>query len=206
MRVYLIRHGQTGWNTEGRAQGHTDVELDAIGHDQAELVARFFDRRPLHRVLSSDLLRCQQTAIPTATLTENAVELRTELRERTFGVLEGQHYTVLRAYIEGEIRDKGLARWDVRPDKGESLSDVWERVTPIIELIDSSEEDMAIFSHGGTCSILLSRLLRAPLETTLCFRFENASVTELRRRPGGGWQLLRYSDQGHLGIYEDEVD
>lgn len=206
MRVYLIRHGQTGWNTEGKAQGHTDVELDEVGHAQAQLMAQFFDRRPLHRVLSSDLLRCRQTADPTCVLTENTIELRTELRERTFGVLEGQHYTVLRAYIEGEIRDKGIARWDVRPERGESLSDVWERVTPIVELIESSEEDLAVFTHGGTCAVLLSRLLKASLETTLCFRFENASVTELRRRPGGGWQLLKYSDQAHLGIYEDDMD
>ncbi len=206
MRLYLIRHGQTGWNTEGRAQGHTDTELDDLGRQQADLVAHFFDRRPLSRVLSSDLTRCRQTAEPTAALTENTLELRAELRERTFGKLEGQHFTVLRAFIEGEIRDKGIARWDVKPEGGESLTDVWNRLDPIVDLIQTSEEDMAVFSHGGTCAVLLARLLDAKIETALCFRFENASVSELRRRPGGGWQLLSYSDQTHLGIFDEEAE
>lgn len=206
MRLYLIRHGQTGWNTEGRAQGHTDTELDELGRHQAELVAQFFDRRPLSRILSSDLTRCRQTAEPTSKLTENNLELRRELRERTFGKLEGQHFTVLRAFIEGEIRERGIPRWEVKPEDGESLVDVWHRLEPIMEMIEASEGDMAIFSHGGTCAVLLARLLRANIETALSFRFENAAMTELRRLPGGGWQLLSYSDLNHLGAFDEEAD
>ena len=35
---YLVRHGQTSWNIEGRAQGHSDIELDEVGMRQARLL------------------------------------------------------------------------------------------------------------------------------------------------------------------------
>ena len=38
-RVVLLRHGQTAWNAEGRAQGHADPGLDDVGQNQAEAVA-----------------------------------------------------------------------------------------------------------------------------------------------------------------------
>ena len=41
-RFYLIRHGETLWNRQGRYQGSTDIELSEEGLAQAELVAKRF--------------------------------------------------------------------------------------------------------------------------------------------------------------------
>ena len=38
-RLVLLRHGQTAWNAEGRAQGHLDIGLDDLGRAQAAAVA-----------------------------------------------------------------------------------------------------------------------------------------------------------------------
>lgn len=205
MRIYLIRHGQTEWNSEGRAQGHTDVQLDRVGRAQARLVAEFFDLKCLGKIYCSDLTRCLQTATPTADLLELPLVQDARLRERTFGELEGQHYTVLRAYFDGVVRDQKIPRWEIRPKGGESLQDVWNRSKPLVEDILATNEDTAIFSHGGTCALILAQILRAPIETALSFRFDNASVTELKRLPIGAWQLLRYSDTRHLDVLHDDL-
>ena len=39
MKIYLIRHGQTDWNLEGKIQGRHDVSLNETGSKQAELLA-----------------------------------------------------------------------------------------------------------------------------------------------------------------------
>ena len=38
MKIYVVRHGQTNWNLEGRIQGKTDIELNEEGKKQAEKV------------------------------------------------------------------------------------------------------------------------------------------------------------------------
>jgi 2,3-bisphosphoglycerate-dependent phosphoglycerate mutase len=198
MRLYLIRHGQTCWNSEGRAQGHADVDLDETGRAQASLVADFFESRLVHRILSSDLVRCRNTAQPTSALTETDIELDPTLRERTFGELEGHHYTVLRCFFDAEAREKGIPRWEARPKGGESLTDVWERVTPTLKEILARDEETVIFSHGGALALILAQVIRAPIEAAMSFRFENGSITELKKLGSGTWQLQRYSDTSHL--------
>ncbi len=61
-RILLVRHGQTAWNADSRIQGHTDIELDALGHWQAERLALALGDEQLDVLYSSDLARARQTA------------------------------------------------------------------------------------------------------------------------------------------------
>jgi probable phosphoglycerate mutase len=61
-RLVLLRHGRTGWNHTGRAQGHADVPLDAEGEAQAKAVAPVLAALAPVAVWSSDLARAAQTA------------------------------------------------------------------------------------------------------------------------------------------------
>ena len=36
--IYIVRHGQTDWNKEGRYQGRIDVELNSEGVGQDEKI------------------------------------------------------------------------------------------------------------------------------------------------------------------------
>jgi len=67
LRVYLARHGQTDWNAAHRMQGQTDIELNATGRQQAELLRERVADIPLDHVYSSTLRRSRETAIHTKT-------------------------------------------------------------------------------------------------------------------------------------------
>ena len=40
MKLYIIRHGQTDWNVQGRIQGRQDIPLNAAGRSQAQTRVR----------------------------------------------------------------------------------------------------------------------------------------------------------------------
>ncbi|MDX6318700.1 MAG: glucosyl-3-phosphoglycerate phosphatase, partial [Nocardioidaceae bacterium] len=61
-RLVLLRHGRTSWNKIGRAQGHADISLDAVGVRQARTAAKRLARYEPSVIWSSDLARARETA------------------------------------------------------------------------------------------------------------------------------------------------
>ncbi len=199
MRLYLIRHGQTEWNTNGRAQGHTDIPLDATGLHQAALLGERFYNEPLEAVLTSDLQRAIQTAEPIADSTGARLEKLPALRERGFGDWEGKNF----AEISAGLAASAQGRYDFAPPKGESFRQVWERIRPIADRLLRAKNPIAVVTHGGALSLLLAQLLAAQIEVSGSFRFANTSVTELGRLPDGRWHLAKYNDTRHLESIHD---
>ncbi len=94
----LIRHGETAWNRELRFQGQLDVPLNDMGFEQAQrLKTRMVQAmaewqaqgRVPTRLISSDLLRAQQTAQPVAEVLGHTCILNAGLREQCYGMFEG---------------------------------------------------------------------------------------------------------------------
>jgi 2,3-bisphosphoglycerate-dependent phosphoglycerate mutase len=197
MRLYLIRHAQTSWNLEGRAQGHTDIALDHHGEEQARRLALAFEGVELCQVLSSDLQRSSKTAEAIAEAAEARLELLPSLRERSFGEWEGLPYESVWAKMSA-MQHEGLPREQVQPPGGESIQMVWDRLDAAVERLRTLQGPAAVVSHGGSCALLLSKLLRGNIETARAFRFGNTSVTELHLRPDGFFLMVRYNDTAHL--------
>jgi broad specificity phosphatase PhoE len=87
--LVLLRHGETDWNAEERAQGHADVPLNAVGHAQADVVAPVLADLEPSRLWSSDLTRALQTAEHVGRATGLAIEPDARLREYDVGMRSG---------------------------------------------------------------------------------------------------------------------
>ena len=64
MRIYLMRHGETDWNREGRLQGRMDIAMNATGIRQMqEAGAGLRDRGiSFDKILASPLRRAVESA------------------------------------------------------------------------------------------------------------------------------------------------
>jgi Fructose-2,6-bisphosphatase len=60
-KIYMVRHGETQWNTEGRIQGQTNIPLSEVGKNQARLAADRLSTVTFDAVYSSDLDRTLET-------------------------------------------------------------------------------------------------------------------------------------------------
>lgn len=203
MRLFLIRHGQTEWNNASRAQGHTDIALDATGRDQAARLGEAFGSEDLSLVLTSDLRRSVETAEPIARATGAPMECDDSLRERTFGEWEGHNFEEVGRRLNEMLGSNGTTLFTVRPPAGESLTDVWARLGPVAERLHREEGNVAVVAHGGSTALLLARLVHGTVETSRAFRFANTGVTELKRRPDGAFYIARYNDTTHMA--QDKV-
>ncbi|MBX3096914.1 MAG: histidine phosphatase family protein [Fimbriimonadaceae bacterium] len=187
MKVWIIRHGVTDWNTEGRGQGQADIDLSAQGKRQAELLAEGWRDEAPHRILSSDMMRTVGSAKPLSDRFGVPVELEPNLRERCLGDWEGRPIEEINSVIRENCP------FNYCPPNGESLMDVVRRAKTIL----FPEVPTAYFSHGLTCGQLLSHFLGGDEIVGRGFRFDNTGVTTLEHWHGR-WILVRHNCTRHL--------
>ena len=131
--IYLVRHGQTQFNVEGRAQGWSDSPLTKTGIFQALQLKEWFAALGItfSSAYCSDLQRAASTmqliAEPSARLYQSA-----GLREVSFGSLDGQKREVLAQY-DHEVR--------VREFGAEPYEDAIVRALQTLYWIASNEPD-----------------------------------------------------------------
>lgn len=198
MRLWIIRHGQTAWNAEFRAQGHTDIPLDPGGERQAHLLAEALGAIRPYEIWTSDLLRARKTAEILKDRVGGKLRIDSRLRERSFGGFEGLAFRELHAKLLQKQEKDRVDAFSVRPPNGESLKDAFARLQPIAKELFRVKEDRVVVGHGASCALLIAHLVRGSVETSRSFRFGNTGITEFVRRPEGQFQMLRYNDTSHL--------
>ncbi|MBO8163732.1 MAG: histidine phosphatase family protein [Brevibacillus sp.] len=189
--LYLIRHGETGWNRLKRIQGHSDLPLTAVGERQADCLAARFAGRPLSIVYSSDLKRAYETARRLADMAGLEVRTTPDLRERNYGEWEGLTYQEIEERYGTAVRDE--AKYGIEPFEA-----MQRRAKTCLTSIAENHPDqmVAVVSHGGLINAFL-HLVTDGVQGTGVTRIENTGITTFRYR-SGQWDVLQVNDIGHL--------
>ena len=168
--LFLIRHGETYWNADGRLQGQLDTELNPRGRDQARqagtilasvargLADATMVASPLSRACESlEILASQLVALGAL---ESPPSFTTDerLKELCFGRWEGMTWKEVRRNDPANYAARNADIWNVAPPGGESYADLARRVGP---LLGSLPEGAVVVSHGGIARIALHLLASA---------------------------------------------
>ncbi|USD36004.1 histidine phosphatase family protein [Ferrimonas sp. SCSIO 43195] len=89
-QFFLIRHGETQWNRQGRLQGSQDSPLTETGLAQAHSLAQDLRQQRLDALYASPLLRARRTAEIINQYQRLPLLTHPGLSERNFGDLEGR--------------------------------------------------------------------------------------------------------------------
>jgi probable phosphoglycerate mutase len=158
--VYFVRHGQTDWNAENRLQGQADIDLNALGREQAnengrKLAGLIPDPQDFDFV-ASPMKRTRETMerIRTAMgLEPRAYRTDPRLVEVNFGDWQGFTYAELELQHPGISSERSLDKWDYRPsgEAAESYQMLLERIKPWFEELS---RDTVCVTHGGVIRTL----------------------------------------------------
>jgi probable phosphoglycerate mutase len=148
---WLLRHGESDGNAVRRVQGQTGgTGLSARGREQVAAAATALGRgavRPVS-VVSSDLLRCRETAGVLAAALDLPVTWDAGLRERSFGVLEGTSWDDVPGAAVGVVGGV-VVDPDVRPPGGESVADLAVRVAGALGRAARMAGPVLVVTSGG---------------------------------------------------------
>ncbi|MEZ5661661.1 MAG: histidine phosphatase family protein [Burkholderiaceae bacterium] len=196
-RLTLVRHGQTDWNVERRIQGATDTDLNDRGRWQAQRLADRLADEPFTDVICSDARRTRQTLEPLARRRELAVVFEPRLRERRYGVFEGQVLSALSGLDAGQAARLRRRDPDFAPDGGETLHQVTARALAALAPVLRPGAHALIVTHGAVLDCLYRHFtglsLHAPREVEML----NAAVN-LVHWQGGSFSVARWADASHL--------
>jgi broad specificity phosphatase PhoE len=169
---YIVRHGQTDWNTQGRVQGQTDTPLNATGREQAQKLETELKDHHFDVASSSDLSRASETAKILLTNTGLALITDKRLRERDFGVWEGR--------LQSEL-------YGLPPEKREGMETdnaMLERTFQFLnEAIQKhSGDSILVVTHGGLMKNLLMHVLEIKSGSEI--QIKNAGMITLQYSHG----------------------
>jgi broad specificity phosphatase PhoE len=157
--LYLIRHGETDWNVEGRLQGSRDIPLNDYGRVQAaEAAGRLKAVQPWFQDLdfvSSPMSRARETMEilrGELELHPHTYRLDERLREITFGLWEGSTWREVKARDPDRARAREQDKWGYVPPEGESYRMLLARIAP---WFDELTRDTAAVCHGGIARALM---------------------------------------------------
>jgi 2,3-bisphosphoglycerate-dependent phosphoglycerate mutase len=200
LTVYVVRHGQTDWNKDGRIQGGTDNPLNSTGREQAAAMSRLMAEVKVDTVYVSSHQRARQTAEVFQGRTP--IVAMDELRERFFGKFEGANDKDPAIVADW---NKRRFTWADDMEGGETLESQSRRAEAALKTIREKHKDggtVVIVGHGGINPLLVSHLIGvAPKEGASAINQGNDEIYQIVLPKTGApaiWKLIARSKLGEL--------
>lgn len=199
-RVYLIRHGETEWNSTLKFQGATDIQLSERGRQQAFSLAKRLASLKPDAFYASDLVRAYETAKIISGYHDMPVKKVPGLREMNFGAWEGLTSAEIKQRFANEVKKWWDNPFSIRIPNGETYSELIDRsVKAIKEIIEQhTEGKVIIVSHGGPIRSIVGSVLGIDLSKYWQLGLHNGSLSILDFT---GWEngiLALFNDCSHL--------
>lgn len=177
-KLILVRHGRTLWNSTGRFQGQSDIELSAEGIEQATKLAQNFPVEHIDHVYSSNLIRAFATGEAIAQKFNVPITADSRLSEISFGDWEGLTYDQIHDKWPHEIETMFAKPDEITMPNGESFPMVQKRgVEAMLDIVNKhKDQTIVITAHGGILRTLLAYCLHMPLRYIWTLRQDNTAV------------------------------
>lgn len=187
MNIYLMRHGETTWNKEGKIQGSSDIPLSDYGIELAQMTRDGLAEDGIHfdRIYTSPYIRAVKTAQIVNERQQAPLCPDERIREMCFGKYEGKYLKELRS------SDPNLQHCFFQPElyepdeTGESFENLHARILDFMEQElqpleqDASVSTVLVVCHGAVIRAFLALIKKTALKDFWNIRQPNCCITHL---------------------------
>ncbi|KAH0571083.1 6-phosphofructo-2-kinase / Fructose-2,6-bisphosphate 2-phosphatase [Spironucleus salmonicida] len=180
--IYLVRHGETDFNTDPvpRVRGRVDVPLNAQGEAHARQAAECLRDVALGRIYCSAVNRALQTAELVHEAQKGPCELVVDelVIDISWGDWEGKTY--LEAFGDEQASTFFNAPEKLVIPNGESFYQVMDRLRRfLVRFYQSDEQVCCIVSHGAVFNLLGCLITEAPVRKFWSFYMGGCGVSKI---------------------------
>lgn len=180
--IWVVRHGETVWNVEGRRQGRMDSPLTPRGLEQARAAGRVLRRvlgertdvaiesSPLGRARATAEIVCRELGLP-----ESRIVLQPLLAELCQGEWEGLTPLEVDARFPGARAERERDKWGYAFAGGESYADVFERARAWLKTLEAETPTIAV-THEMLSRTLQGAYAGYEVETMLALSHPHGRV------------------------------
>jgi len=185
MNFYLIRHGETAWNREGKFQGRVDVPLNEAGRELARITRENMPEVQYDRVYCSPLIRAVETAhiLLDGRFPLDKISLDSRIVEIDFGIYEGSvikdasidpAHPLYNALWHPELYQPG--------DKAESFQQLVDRAgmflrDEILPLEQAGVQNVLLVAHGAMIRAFVCAVGQKEIKDFWGARYLNCCLT-----------------------------
>jgi broad specificity phosphatase PhoE len=204
-KIYLIRHGETDFNRDGRVQGVTESTLSDLGKEQARLIGKRIRTLGIEAAVCSPLGRAVDTCRIAFNGSMDFVTYK-DLHEIHLGDWEGRTAAELKLNYPAEVELWYRKPSELRIPGGETIRRFRNRISREMDRMraDFGDVTIAVFIHGGVICAYLTRLLGMKLDDIWRFKIRNGSMTRVAF-PDGRPRIDLLGDVHHLDGAQREV-
>ena len=193
-RIIIVRHGETAYNALGIVQGRgVNAELNEKGWLQSRKFCEYFDSDFFDLVVSSTLVRSQQTVSEIVKKNPKAWVISSLIDEISWGKSEG----LANKNIINDNYNLLIDRWskgdfDSKIEEGETAWELAARCQIFIDWLQHiPHKNILICTHGRTIRVLIALLKGLPLN-----KMEEIEHTNT------GWYDLKYKED--IFVFNEE--
>lgn len=198
MKLYIVRHGETEWNTAKKLQGWKNSDLTKKGIRGAKLLRKRLEDINFDYIYSSPQTRALETAEYIKKEDEKLIILD-EIKEMGFGEWEGLE----KENLEIQYREEYYNFWNkphmYKTSGGESFEELYKRIeVGLNKIIKNGGENVLLVSHGVVIKSIQSMVKGHSLEELWTPPFlENTSLTVLELEDDK-LKIILDADTSHL--------
>ena len=200
LKLIIVRHCETQGNEQKIFQGNTETPVNSNGYFQLGLLSARLENEKIDAIYSSPQERAITTAKAINEFHNVKIITKNDLREINIGGFEKKNIEQVAKLFPNEARTWNEKFYDFKAPNGESIKEVFKRVSNSLGEIISENDNktVAVISHGCSIRAMMCYLLGKKLEEIADVPLGTNTAVSIVEIDKNENRVIAMSDTSHL--------